>query len=60
MLALLKWILKRFWFPILVFVLAQLAKKYPWAAKTHATVTKYSQPIQTVASKGRKKGSATF
>ena len=57
MFGLIKWILKRFWFPILVFVLAQLSKKYPWAAKAHTTVTKYSQPIKSVASKGRK-GSA--
>ncbi|MFM6963422.1 MAG: hypothetical protein ACKOWJ_04050 [Micrococcales bacterium] len=33
-----KWIFKRFWFPILLFVLGRLARKYEWAAKTHSTI----------------------
>ena len=36
----LKWILKRFWFPILVFILGRLGRKYDWAAKTHSVVKK--------------------
>jgi hypothetical protein len=34
------WILRRFWFPILVFALSMLGRKYPWAAKAHATIKK--------------------
>ncbi len=36
----LKWILKRFWFPILVFILGRLGRKYEWADKTHKVVKK--------------------
>lgn len=28
-----RWILKKFWFPILLVLLHFLSKKYPWAAK---------------------------
>ena len=35
---LLRWVLKKFWFPILVFALGRLAGKYQWAAKTHKTL----------------------
>ena len=35
---LLKWILKRFWLPILVFILGRLGRKHEWAAKTHKTI----------------------
>jgi hypothetical protein len=34
-----RWILKRFWFPILMIVLGLLGRKYPWAAKAHEIVT---------------------
>jgi len=34
------WILRRFWFPILVFALSRLGRKYPWAAKVHTTIKK--------------------
>ena len=40
-----RWILKRFWFPILMIVLALLSRKYPWAAKTHATISKVADPV---------------
>jgi hypothetical protein len=39
-----RWILKKFWFPILMIVLALLGRKYPWAAKTHATISKFADP----------------
>jgi hypothetical protein len=39
----LKWILKRFWFPILVFALGRLAGKYEWAAKTHKTLKTFKK-----------------
>jgi hypothetical protein len=32
------WVLKRFWFPILVFALSMLGRKYPWAAQAHTTI----------------------
>lgn len=32
------WIFKRFWFPILVFALSKLGRRYPWAAKAHTTI----------------------
>lgn len=38
MFAAIRWILKRFWFPILVMVLGRLGRKHEWAAKAHATV----------------------
>jgi hypothetical protein len=37
----LRWILKKFWFPILLIVLHYLAKKYPWAAKLRDTLKKF-------------------
>jgi hypothetical protein len=40
-----KWILKRFWFPILMIILGLLGRKYPWAAKTHAAISKVADPI---------------
>jgi hypothetical protein len=43
-----KWILKRFWFPIFMISLGLLGRKYPWAAKTHATITKVADPVLKV------------
>ncbi len=34
------WILRRFWFPILVFALSRLGRRYPWAAKAHTNIKK--------------------
>ena len=34
------WILKRFWFPILLFVIGQLGKQNEKAAKLHKTLKK--------------------
>jgi len=34
------WALKNFWFPILIFALAQLGKRYRWAADFHAKLSK--------------------
>lgn len=34
------WILKRFWFPILILILAQLGKKYTWASEVHTKLKK--------------------
>ncbi|BDS49574.1 hypothetical protein RKAS3_11510 [Rhodoluna sp. KAS3] len=45
-----RWILKRFWFPILLIVLSLLGRKYPWALKAKNTIMKFSDPIQTVRS----------
>ncbi|MEY4263046.1 MAG: hypothetical protein RLY88_754 [Actinomycetota bacterium] len=42
MFAVLRWILKRFWFPILLIVLSRLGKKHEWAKKTHDTIRKYT------------------
>jgi hypothetical protein len=36
-----RWILKKFWFPILLFVLHFLSKKYPWAAKLKGILQKF-------------------
>jgi hypothetical protein len=49
-----RWILKRFWFPILLVVLSLLGRKYPWALKAKNTIIKFSDPIQKVraATKG--------
>ena len=33
-------ILKKFWFPITLFVLGRLGKKHEWAAKAHSVGTK--------------------
>ena len=30
-----RWILKKFWFPILLIVLKMLSKRYPWAGKAY-------------------------
>ena len=35
------WALKNFWFPILVFALAQLGKWYKWASDFHAKINKF-------------------
>lgn len=35
---LVKWLLKLFWFPILLFTLGRVGKKHEWAAKTHRTL----------------------
>lgn len=43
-----KWILKRFWFPIMMIVLGLLGRKYPWAAKTHETLGKVSGPVTKI------------
>lgn len=40
-----RWILKKFWFPILLIVLRLLSKKYPAAAKAHQTLVKFSDPL---------------
>jgi len=37
---LLIWVIKNFWFPILLLVLSLLAKKYPWAAQVHGKLKK--------------------
>lgn len=34
------WIIRNFWFPILVAILGSLAKKHPWAAKAHVALKK--------------------
>ena len=36
------WIVKKFWFPILVAILGFLAKKHTWAAKAHVALKKVS------------------
>ena len=36
------WIVKKFWFPILVAILGSLAKKHTWAAKAHVALKKVS------------------
>lgn len=38
---LLIWVIKKFWFPILLLVLALLAKKYPWAKAAHSKLKKF-------------------
>ena len=40
-----RWILKRFWFPILMIALGLLGRKYPWAAKAHVVITKVADPV---------------
>jgi hypothetical protein len=44
----LRWILKKFWFPILLIVLKMLSKKYPWAGKAYNGITKVAAPVKTV------------
>ena len=34
------WILKRFWFPILIAILGAMASKFPLAGKLHTTLKK--------------------
>jgi len=41
-----RWILKKFWFPILLIVLRLLAKKYPAAGKAYRTITKFADPLE--------------
>ena len=36
-----KWLLKLFWFPILLLVLGKLGKKHEWAANTHKTLKRF-------------------
>lgn len=36
-----RWIMKKFWFPILLMVLHFLSKKYPWAAKLKGILQKF-------------------
>ncbi|MEY3845794.1 MAG: hypothetical protein RJA66_61 [Actinomycetota bacterium] len=36
-----RWILKKFWFPILLVLLHFLSKKYPWAAKLKGILQKF-------------------
>lgn len=50
----LRWILKKFWFPIVLIVLKMLRKKYPWAGKTYNAITKVATPIKTVKSTVKK------
>jgi hypothetical protein len=38
---LIRWILKTFWFPILLVILGRLGKKHEWAAKTHSTLKRF-------------------
>ena len=40
MFKLIRWILKRFWFPILLIVLSRLAKTKPWAASALNAINK--------------------
>ena len=40
MFKLIKWILKRFWFPILLIILGRLGRTRPWAAKAHSFMAK--------------------
>lgn len=49
-----RWILKKFWFPILLIVLKLLSKKYPWAGKTYNAITKVAAPVKTVRSAAKK------
>ncbi len=41
MFKLIRWILKRFWFPILLIVLSRLGKKHECAAKTHGFLNRF-------------------
>ncbi len=36
------WVIKNFWFPILLLILALLGRKYPWAADVHGKLKKLS------------------
>ena len=49
-----RWILKKFWFPILLIVLKMLSKKYPWAGKAYNAITKVAAPVKTVRSAAKK------
>lgn len=35
------WLIKNFWFPILLLILGLLARKYPWAQKAHTELKKF-------------------
>lgn len=35
------WVIKNFWFPILLLILGLLAKKYPWAGEVHTKLKKF-------------------
>lgn len=35
------WLIKNFWFPILILILAQLGKKYTWASEAHSKLKKF-------------------
>jgi hypothetical protein len=35
------WVLKKFWFPILIAILGAMSSKYPWAEKFHTTLKKF-------------------
>ncbi len=50
-----RWILKKFWFPILLIVLKALSKKYSWAAKAYNAITKVAAPVKTVRTAAVKK-----
>ena len=49
-----RWILKKFWFPILLIVLKLLSKKYPWAGKAYNAITKVAAPVKTVRAATKK------
>ncbi len=52
---LIRWVLKTFWFPILLFILKKLSKTYPWAAKAYNALTKVAAPMKTVKASVAKK-----
>jgi hypothetical protein len=49
-----RWILKKFWFPILLIVLKLMSKKYPWAGKAYNAITKVAAPVKTVKASVKK------
>lgn len=49
-----RWILKKFWFPILLIVLKMLSKRYPWAGKAYNAITKVAAPVKTVRAATKK------
>lgn len=49
-----RWILKKFWFPIMLIVLKLLSKKYPWAAKAYNGIVKVASPVKTVRTATKK------
>jgi hypothetical protein len=54
-----RWILKKFWFPILLIVLKLLSKKYPIAGKAYRTITKFSDPLEAFSKPSGSKTAAT-